>query len=116
MAQAVFDAVLHVNRPNKEQFDRILQAVASSYELPAPTTTAAAGGRALLQEQEPQQQKQQQQHQQQQQQQQQKKLKEKHAARMATIFGAELEDMRKNDAAFIGTPTQLTILRDSLSL
>ena len=43
-------------------------------------------------------------------------IKEKHIARMAALFGSELEDLRKNDPVFVGSSHQMAMLRDVLSL
>lgn len=41
-------------------------------------------------------------------------LRDKHSELMATIFAADLEEMRATDEAFTGTPDQIQLLRDAL--
>jgi len=42
--------------------------------------------------------------------------KESHAARVASLFQIEIDQLRKADADFLGTPEQLSSLREALSL
>jgi len=42
--------------------------------------------------------------------------KESHAARVAFLFQRDVNQMRREDAEFVGTPEQLSSLREALSL
>ena len=127
--------VVNVTQPTDEDFVRIQTVIAESYGLAPPFIESRAtqgDGAAGLRpsshcadgieasqskvEMDAQSQSQLQEQKQKLKHRQQAEIKEKHIARMAAIFGPELEDIRKNDPGFVGSSHQMAMLRDALSL